>query len=113
MSRGNTSGYKHPTQKPVELIEKAILNSSKSEDLVLDLFGGSGSTLLACEKTKRKSNLMDLDPKYCDVIIKRWEDYTGQTAQLLERGTDTNSFKEDEQWQDQKNIKSTEKKSLN
>jgi len=113
MSRGNTSGYKHPTQKPVELIEKAILNSSKSEDLVIDLFGGSGSTLLACEKTKRKSNLMDLDPKYCDVIIKRWEDFTGQTAKLLERGTDTNSLKEEEQWQDQKNIKLTQTKSLN
>jgi DNA modification methylase len=113
MSRGNTSGYKHPTQKPVELIEKAILNSSKSEDLVIDLFGGSGSTLLACEKTKRKSNLMDLDPKYCDVIIKRWEDFTGQTAKLLERGTDTNSLKEEEQWQDQKNTKLTQKKLLN
>ena len=113
MSRGNTSGYKHPTQKPVELIEKAILNSSKSEDLVIDLFGGSGSTLLACEKTKRRSNLMDLDPKYCDVIIKRWEDFTGQTAKLLERGTDTNSLKEEEQWQDQKNIKLTQTKSLN
>lgn len=113
MSRGNTSGYKHPTQKPVELIEKAILNSSKSEDLVIDLFGGSGSTLLACEKTKRKSNLMDLDPKYCDVIIKRWEDFTGQTAKLLERGTDTNSLKEEEKWQDQKNIKLTQTKSLN
>ena len=113
ISRGNTSGYKHPTQKPVELIEKAILNSSKSEDLVLDLFGGSGSTLLACEKTKRRSNLMDLDPKYCDVIIKRWEDYTGQTAQLLERGTDTNSSKEEKQWQDQKNIILKGTKSLN
>ena len=56
---------------------------------------------------------MEKDETYCDLIIKRWEDFTGQTAQLLERGTDTNSFKEDEQWQDQKNIKLTEKKSLN
>ena len=113
MSRGNTSGYTHPTQKPVELIEKAILNSSKSDDIVLDLFGGSGSTLIACEKTKRKAYLMDLDPKYCDVIINRWEDYTGQTAYLLERGTDTNSYKEETQWQDQKNTILKEKKLLN
>ena len=56
---------------------------------------------------------MEKDETYCDLIIKRWEDFTGQTAQLLERGTDTNSFKEEEKWQDQKNIKSTEKKSLN
>lgn len=70
----------HPTMKPVELVAKAIENSSKSGDIVLDLFGGSGSTLIACEKTKRTAYLMELDPHYVDVIIKRWQDYTGQKA---------------------------------
>jgi DNA modification methylase len=68
----------HPTQKPVELAEKAILNHSVG--IVLDLFGGSGSTLIACEKTNRHARLMELDPKYCDVIIKRWQDFTGKIA---------------------------------
>jgi len=66
--------------KPVELITEAISNSSKSDDIVLDLFLGSGSTLIAAEKTGRICYGMELDPKYVDVIIKRWEDYTGQTA---------------------------------
>lgn len=74
----------HPTMKPVELVERAVLNSSKSGDIVLDGFGGSGSTLIACEKNNRKARLMELDPKFCDVIVKRWEDYTGNKAQLLE-----------------------------
>lgn len=74
----------HPTMKPVELVERAILNSSKSGDIVLDGFGGSGSTLIACEKNNRKARLMELDPKFCDVIVKRWEDYTGKKAQLIE-----------------------------
>jgi len=73
----------HPTQKPVELPERAILNSSKSGDHILDLFGGSGSTLIACEKVNRHARLMELDPKYCDVIVKRWEDFTGKKAVLL------------------------------
>jgi DNA modification methylase len=73
----------HPTQKPVELPERAMLNSSKSGDHILDLFGGSGSTLIACEKTNRHARLMELDPKYCDVIVKRWEDFTGKKAVLL------------------------------
>jgi len=80
MSRGATGKYVHPTQKPVELVEKAISNSSKSGDLVHDCFGGSGSTLIACEKTNRHSRLMELDPKYCDVIIKRWQEFTGKQA---------------------------------
>lgn len=80
MSRGNTSAYVHPTQKPVELIEKAISNSSKGGDVVIDCFGGSGSTLIACEKTGRHARLMELDPKYCDVIVKRWQDFTGKEA---------------------------------
>ena len=86
MSRGATGEYVHPTQKPVELIEKAVNNSSKSEDVILDVFGGSGSTLIACEKTNRNARLMELDPKYVDVIIKRWQEYTGKDA-ILE-GTD-------------------------
>jgi 16S rRNA G966 N2-methylase RsmD len=74
----------HPTQKPVELPERAITNSSKKGQLVLDLFGGSGSTLIACEKTGRQSRVMELDPRYCDVIVKRWEDFTGKKAILEE-----------------------------
>jgi len=70
----------HPTMKPVELLEIPINNSSKGQDVVLDLFGGSGSTLIACEKTARQCRMMELDPKYCDVIIKRWQDYTGNQA---------------------------------
>jgi len=73
----------HTTPKPVALVEKAISNSSKSGDIVIDLFGGSGSTLIAAEKIGRHSILMELDPKYCDVIIKRWEDFTGKKAELL------------------------------
>lgn len=71
----------HPTQKPIELIEFAL--SKVQSGSVLDLFGGSGSTLIACEKTNRKSYNMELDPKYCDVIVKRWEDFTGQKAELI------------------------------
>lgn len=73
----------HTTPKPVGLIEKAIINSSKGGDAVIDLFGGSGSTLIACEKTNRYAKLMELDPKYCDVIVKRWEEFTGKKAVLL------------------------------
>jgi len=67
--------YEHPTQKPVALAERAIKNSSKRDDIVLDLFGGSGSTLIACEQTNRICYMMELDPKYCDVIRKRYENY--------------------------------------
>jgi DNA modification methylase len=74
----------HPTMKPVELIEKALEDASKPNNVVLDLFGGSGSTMIACEKTGRKSRLMELDPKYCDVIVKRWEEFTGKKAVLSE-----------------------------
>jgi DNA modification methylase len=73
----------HPTQKPVELPVRAMENSSKGGDIVLDLFGGSGSTLIACEKQNRHARLMELDPKYCDVIVKRWEDFTGKKAELI------------------------------
>jgi DNA modification methylase len=73
----------HPTMKPVELCQRAIENSSMPNCIVLDLFGGSGSTLMACEKTNRAGYLMELDPKYCDVIVKRWEEFTGKKATLL------------------------------
>ena len=73
----------HPTMKPIELIERAIQNSSLVGQIVLDAFGGSGSTLIACEQTKRQARLIELDPKYCDVIVKRWENLTGLKAELL------------------------------
>jgi DNA modification methylase len=92
MSRGSTGEYVHPTQKPVELIERALLNSSKAGDVVIDCFGGSGSTLIACEKNGRNSYLMELDPKYCDVIIKRWQDFTGQEAVHAETGKTFNEM---------------------
>lgn len=78
----------HPTMKPVELVERALGNSSKVGDIVLDGFGGSGSTLIAAEKLKRKARLIELDPKYCDVIIKRWEEWSGKKAELLENNVE-------------------------
>jgi DNA modification methylase len=72
----------HPAAKPVELIERALLNSSKTGDLVADLFGGSGSTLIASERRGRKARLMEIDPKYADCIVRRWEEYTGKKAVL-------------------------------
>ena len=72
----------HPTAKPVELIERALLNSSKAGDVVADLFGGSGSTLIACERRRRKARLMEIDPKYADCIIQRYREYTGEQAML-------------------------------
>ena len=74
--------YQHPTQKPVALAEKALGNSSKSGDTIVDFFGVSGSTLIACEKINRHARLMELDPKYCDVIVQRWQEFTGKTATL-------------------------------
>ena len=76
----------HPTMKPVELFEYQMLNNTKGSDLVLDSFGGSGTTVIACEKHSRNARLMELDPKYCDVIIKRWQDFTGEQATLEETG---------------------------
>jgi hypothetical protein len=76
-----TKDRMHTTQKPIELMEWCLSFSESS--VVLDLFGGSGSTLIACEKTGRKCRMMELDPKYCDVIIKRWEDFTGKKAELI------------------------------
>lgn len=74
----------HPTMKPIKLIARLILNSSKEYEIVLDLFGGSGSTLIAAEQLKRKCYMMELDEHYCDVIIARWEKYTGQKAVRIE-----------------------------
>ena len=73
----------HPTQKPTGQLELFINNSSKQTDLVLDLFGGSGSTLIACETSNRRCFMMEIDPHYCDVIIQRWEDYTGEVATIV------------------------------
>ena len=73
----------HPTMKPIRLIINALLNSSVKDDAILDLFGGSGSTLIACEQTGRRCFMMELDPKYCDVIIARWEAFTGKTAERI------------------------------
>jgi DNA modification methylase len=72
--------------KPVELIERAVLNSSRRGETVLDPFAGSGSTLIACEKTGRRARLMEIEPCYCDVIIRRWEEFTGQEAILEASG---------------------------
>ncbi len=76
----------HPTMKPVELVERAVRNSSKTRDLVLDPFGGSGSTLIACEKSGRRARLIELDPKYVDVIVRRWQEFTGQEAKRASDG---------------------------
>jgi DNA modification methylase len=83
VKRDNVAGYKHPTQKPVALSQKAVLNNSKEDDIIFDSFLGSGSTLIACEKTNRKCYGIELDPKYCDVIMKRWENFTGKKAKLI------------------------------
>jgi len=72
----------HPTMKPVELVERALVNSSKAGDVVADLFGGSGSTMIACERRSRKARLLEIDPKYADVIIRRYQEYTGKPAVL-------------------------------
>ena len=76
----------HPTMKPVELFEYQLLNNTKGGDIVLDSFGGSGTVAIAAEKNGRVARLMELDPKYCDVIVKRWQDFTGKTATLESTG---------------------------
>lgn len=76
----------HPTMKPVELAERALHNSSKTKDIVLDAFGGSGTTMIACEKTGRRARLIELEPKYADVIVKRWQEFTGKKAKLAATG---------------------------
>jgi len=76
----------HPTMKPVAVVERAILNSSKIRDIVLDPFGGSGTTLMAAERTGRRARLIELDPKYVDVVVQRWQEQTGQSARLEQSG---------------------------
>lgn len=85
MHKDDTKTRVHPTQKPVELVCWFFdYYSMADKKIIVDLFGGSGSTLIACEKTNRQARLMELEPKYCDVIVKRWEDFTGQKATLIE-----------------------------
>jgi DNA modification methylase len=84
-NRPNRNG-EHPTMKPVELFEYQMLNNTKGSDIVLDSFGGSGTTVISCEKNGRHARLMELDPKYCDVIVKRWQDFTGKQATLESTG---------------------------
>lgn len=86
-----TTSNSHPTMKPVDLIMYQMKNSSDKGDIILDVFGGSGTTLIAAEKIGRKARLIEIDPKYCDVIIKRWQDFTGQYAINDETG---NKFSE-------------------
>ena len=82
-SRENSNDRVHNAQKPLAMVEFAIKNSCDKGENVLDLFGGSGTTLIASEATDRTCYMMELDPKYCDVIIKRWENFTGEKAVLL------------------------------
>jgi len=86
VGKDSASEYAHPTQKPVALAEEAIDKTTRVDYKILDLFGGSGSTLIACEKTNRNCYMMELDPKYCDVIVKRWQDYTGKKAVHADTG---------------------------
>ena len=81
------ANLEHPTMKPVELVERALRNSSKTQDTILDVFGGSGTTLIACEKSRRQARLIELEPRYCDVIVRRWQEYTGEKALLDGGGT--------------------------
>lgn len=74
----------HPTMKPVALVDLALQNSSRNGDIVLDLFSGSGSTLIACEQSGRTCYGMEMGPRYCDVIIRRWENFTGRQATRVE-----------------------------
>ena len=83
IKKDSSSSYVHPTQKPVKLSEFAIRNTTERGDIVLDLFGGSGSTLIACEQMERKCRIMEYDPAYCDVIVDRWEKLTGNKAELV------------------------------
>lgn len=83
INRDASSAYLHPTQKPIGVPARAIKNSCPPSGSVVDLFGGSGSTLIACEQLNRKCYMCELDPKYIDVIISRWEKFTGKKAKLI------------------------------
>ena len=86
INKDGATTYVHPTQKPVALPEEALDKTTGKGAVILDLFGGSGSTLIACEKNHRHARLMELDPRYCDVIVKRWQQFTGKTATLEATG---------------------------
>ena len=92
VNKDGASTYVHPTQKPVALAEEALDKTTRASAVIMDLFGGSGSTLIACEKTARDCRMMELDTKYCDVIIKRWQDFTGQEATLEASGETFNAL---------------------
>lgn len=81
--REKVNNYVHPTQKPLSIPTRAIKNGTNKNDIVLDIFGGSGSTLIACEQLNRSCYMMELDPKYIDVIITRWEQFTGKKARKV------------------------------
>jgi DNA modification methylase len=83
IGKDNANNYLHPTQKPVALAAQAIKHTTDKNNTVLDLFGGSGSTLIACEQLGRSCYCMELDPQYMDVIIQRWENFTGKKAELV------------------------------
>jgi len=95
VGKDGAAQYLHPTQKPVALAEEAIDKTTNKLATVLDLFGGSGSTLIACEKTNRYSRLMELDEKYVDVIINRWQNFTGKQAVHIESGRTYDELKGD------------------
>ena len=95
VGKDSAADYAHPTQKPVALAEEAIDKTTRSGAIVLDLFGGSGSTLIACEKINRKARLMELDEKYVDVIINRWQEFTGKLATHIESGKTYEELKGD------------------
>lgn len=80
----------HPTQKPIKLVAWFLNRYSKENDIVADLYGGSGSTLIACEQLKRRCYMCEIDEHYCDIILQRWETLTGQEAILLERDEEKN-----------------------
>jgi DNA modification methylase len=81
-----TANREHPTAKPAELVERALDNSSRHGDTVLDPFGGSGSTLIACQRRGRRARLVEIDPRYADVICQRWQSFSGQPAVLAGDG---------------------------
>jgi DNA modification methylase len=91
----------HPTMKPVELVERALANSSKAGDVVLDLFGGSGSTVIACQRTSRRCLAMEIDTKYVDVIVTRWTEFSGERATHEETGATYEELKRDRRRENQ------------
>ena len=86
------ANLEHPTMKPVELVERALRNSSKTRDTILDPFGGSGTTMIACEKAGRQARLLELEPRYCDVVVRRWQEYTGDVARHADSGRTFNDI---------------------